>query len=67
MDALNRSVFQGDNLAFLRAIQSESIHLIATDPPFNKNRDFYRGSAGFRDKWSWEGDVAAEWVDGYPR
>ena len=62
MDALNRSVFQGDNLRLLRALGNDSIHLIATDPPFNKNRDFYRGSAGFRDKWSWEGDVAAEWV-----
>ncbi len=55
----NRSFFHGDNLLFLRAIKSESVHLIATDPPFNKDRNF--GDA-FRDRWSWQGDVRAEWA-----
>ena len=61
----NRTLCQGDNLPFLRQLPAESVHLIATDPPFNKNRDFYTadGSAGFRDKWSWEGDVQPEWID----
>ena len=36
----NRTLFHGDNLPFLRGINSESIHLIATDPPFNKNSAF---------------------------
>lgn len=37
----NRSLFHGDNLPFLRAMNSESVDLIATDPPFNKNKDFH--------------------------
>ena len=37
----NRTLFHGDNLAFLRAMNSESVDLIATDPPFNKGRDFH--------------------------
>ena len=37
----NRTLFQGDNLPFLRGINSECIDLIATDPPFNKGRDFH--------------------------
>ena len=30
----NRTLYHGDNLAFLRGLNSESVHLIATDPPF---------------------------------
>ena len=37
----NRTLFHGDNLDFLRAMNSESVDLIATDPPFNKGRDFH--------------------------
>ncbi len=61
----NRALYHGDNLPFLRALPAESIHLIAADPPFNKNRDFYRADngAGFRDKWSWDADVQPAWLD----
>ena len=59
LDLPNRSFYQGDNLPFLRGITSESIHLIATDPPFNKDRDF--GEA-FRDRWYWDRDVRDEWI-----
>ena len=65
----NRSLFHGDNLSFLRGINSNSIHLIATDPPFNKNRDFHAtpdslaSGASFQDRWSWDDDVQQEWVD----
>ena len=65
----NRTLFHGDNLPFLRGLNSESVHLIATDPPFNKGRDFHatpdslaRG-AKFQDRWSWGDDVEGEWVD----
>jgi len=60
----NRSFFAGDNLPCLRALPDESIHLIATDPPFNKSRSFYsnRTDAGFRDKWSWQDDVEDTWI-----
>ena len=37
----NRTLYHGDNLAFLRGMNSESVHLIATDPPFNKGKDFH--------------------------
>ena len=65
MTVANRSVFLGDNLPWLRALPDACIHLVATDPPFNKNRDFYRAdkASGFRDKWSWEADVEPNWID----
>ena len=65
----NRTLFHGDNLTFLRAMNSESVDLIATDPPFNKGRDFHAtpdslaAGAKFQDRWSWERDVHQEWVD----
>ena len=65
----NRTLYHGDNLDFLRGMNSETIHLIATDPPFNKNRDFHATpdslakGARFSDRWSWERDVHEEWTD----
>ncbi len=50
-------------------MNSQSVDLIATDPPFNKGRDFHAtpdslaAGAKFQDRWSWEGDVHEEWVD----
>ena len=64
-----QTLMQGDNLAFLRAINSECIDLIATDPPFNKGKDFHAtpdslaAGASFHDRWSWDNDVEQEWVD----
>ncbi len=65
----NRTLYYGDNLPFLRGMNSESFHLIATDPPFNKGKDFHAtpdslaAGAKFQDRWSWEDDVEGEWVD----
>ena len=65
----NRTLFHGDNLKILRAMNSESVDLIATDPPFNKGRDFHAtpdslaSGASFQDRWSWREDVDQEWVD----
>ncbi|MYC56539.1 MAG: site-specific DNA-methyltransferase, partial [Chloroflexi bacterium] len=65
----NRTLYHGDNLDFLRGMNSESVHLIATDPPFNKNRDFYAtpdslaAGARFKDRWRWDKDVHEEWTD----
>ena len=65
----NRTLFHGDNLNFLRTMNSESVHLIATDPPFKKDKDFHAtpdslaSGASFQDRWSWERDVHEEWVD----
>ncbi|MCY4652328.1 MAG: DNA methyltransferase [Dehalococcoidia bacterium] len=64
----NRTLYHGDNLDFLRGMNSETVHLIATDPPFNKSRDFHampdslaRG-ASFQDRWSWRDDIHDEWL-----
>ncbi len=65
----NRTLFHGDNLEFLRGMNSETVHLIATDPPFNKNRDFHATpdslakGASFKDRWSWDRDVHEDWTD----
>ncbi len=65
----NRTFFLGDNLGFLEAMNSESVDLIATDPPFNKGRDFratpdsLAAGAKFQDRWSWDQDVHRDWVD----
>ena len=64
-DSLNRTLFIGDNLPVLRGIDSESIDLIATDPPFNKGVKAFEGivTAGtdrkgkkvsYKDVWTWE-------------
>ena len=65
----NRTLYHGDNLEFLRGMNSETVHLIATDPPFNKKRDFHANpdsiasGARFTDRWSWDEDVHEEWID----
>ena len=65
----NRTIFHGDNLLFLRGINSGAVHLIATDPPFKKGRDFHAApgslahGASFKDRWSWEKDVQGDWID----
>lgn len=61
----------------MRGMNSETVDLIATDPPFNKSRDFHATpdslakGAKFQDRWSWEKDVHQEWVeqitDDYPK
>ena len=63
---LNRTLFIADNLPVLRGIDSESVDLIATDPPFNKGVKAFEGitTAGenisYKDVWTWS-DVQQEW------
>lgn len=65
----NRTLFHGDNLDFLRDMNSGTVDLIATDPPFNKGRDFHAtpdslaAGASFQDRWSWERDLHPDWMD----
>ena len=65
----NRTLFHGDNLDVMRGMNSASVDLIATDPPFKKGRDFHATpdklgrSPKFQDRWSWEKDVHTEWLD----
>ena len=72
-DGLNRTLFIADNLPMLRGLDSESVDLIATDPPFNKGFRAFEGivTAGvdrrgwkvsYKDIWTW-GDVQSEWAD----
>ncbi len=64
-----RTLYHCDNLDVLRGMNSASVDLIATDPPFNKSRDFHAtpdslaAGAKFTDRWNWERDVHEEWVD----
>ena len=64
----NRTLYHGDNLAFLRGMNSETVDLVATDPPFNKSRDFHAtpdslaAGAQFHDRWSWRDDIHDDWV-----
>ena len=65
----NRTLYQGDNLPFLQGLNSATVDLIATDPPFNKSRDFHATpnklatGARFTDRWRWDVDVQPEWID----
>ena len=65
----NRTLYRGDNLEFMRSMNSNSVHLIATDPPFNKGRDFHAtpeslaSGASFSDRWRWDEDVQPDWLD----
>ena len=69
----NRTLFIADNLPILRGLDSETVDLIATDPPFNKGVKAFEGivAAGedekgkkvsYKDVWTW-GDVQAEWAN----
>ena len=65
----NRTLFLEDNLPVLRGLDSDSIDLIATDPPFNKGVPAFKGTtkAGqnveFKDVWNWDEDVHVDWTN----
>ena len=65
----NRTLYHGDNLDFMRRMNSNSVHLIATDPPFNKGKDFHATpdslakGGKFEDRWSWDKDVHPAWKE----
>ena len=65
----NRTLYHGDNLDFMRSMNSATVDLIATDPPFNKGRDFHAtpeslaAGASFHDRWRWDEDVHPEWTE----
>ncbi len=64
----NRTLYHGDNLDFLRGMNSGTVNLIATDPPFNKGRDFHAdpdslaAGASFPDRWRWDEDIHDDWL-----
>ena len=54
---LDNTLYEMDNLIVLRGMNSETVDLIATDPPFNTKRN-RSGSAGeYEDKWVWLEDL----------
>ncbi len=57
LQAENRTLFTGDNLEVMRAINSETVDLIYLDPPFNKKYVFIIGDDegfGYKDIWGWD-------------
>ena len=62
----NRTLFLEDNLPVMRGLDSKSVDLIATDPPFNKGVPAFEGTTktgvdvDFKAVWHW-GDVQDEW------
>ena len=65
----NRTLYHGDNLEFLRGLNSKSVDLVVADPPFQKGYDFHASAdslaagAKFQDRWDWDEDVHTEWTD----
>ena len=53
---------------YLRLLNSESVDVVATDPPFNKNRKFnatpgsLSSGASFQDRWKWRDDIEGAWL-----
>ena len=49
-------LYNMDNLDVLRGMNSETVDLIATDPPFNKKRNRAASAGMYEDAWRWEDD-----------
>ena len=68
LSTANRILYVADNLRVMRGLNSESVDLIATDPPFDTKRlhnaPMGSKSAGqqFDDRWRWD-EVTDEWHD----
>ena len=75
----NRTLFESDNLPILLGMDSDTVDLVATDPPFKKDKKFQGiGEAEGQtmdDTWHWHGappgtkggekesDIHKEWLD----
>lgn len=63
----NRTIWAADNLRIMRGMNSDSVDLIVTDPPYNSNADYAApigsdaAGAHFVDRWSLE-QVDVDWV-----
>lgn len=64
----NRTLFVADNLPIMRGMNSQSVDLIATDPPFNTKRIFNAplgsrtAQQRYDDRWRWD-QVTDKWHD----
>ena len=63
MNFENRTLFHADNLDVMREMDSDTIDLIVTDPPFNKCKAFEDLNGRYEDTWSWEEDIHDDWID----
>ena len=57
------TVFHMDNLDALRGMNSETVDLIATDPPFNTGRNREAVGGKYVDQWRWGDNVHPIWLD----
>ena len=60
----DNAIYELDNLDVLRGMNSETVDLVATDPPFNTRRN-RSGTAGFYvDSWRWgdTGRLPDQWA-----
>ena len=62
-----RTLYVCDNLRVLRGLDTDSIDLVATDPPFNAKRVFNaplgsKAAGQLDDRWHWD-EVTDEWFD----
>ena len=56
----NRMLYYGDNLPALRRMNTATARLIATDPPFKKQRGFFSAAGGYDDRWTWHKDILGQ-------
>ena len=49
-------LYNMDNLDVLRGMNSGTVDLVATDPPFNKKRNRSASAGQYEDAWRWEDD-----------
>lgn len=53
---LDNTLYEMDNLLVLRGMNSETVDLIATDPPFNTKHNRSDTAGEYEDKWTWLGE-----------
>ena len=56
------TIFHMDNLDALRGMNSNTIDLIATDPPYNTGRNREGKGGKYPDQWLWDDAVHPEWM-----
>ena len=59
---MKNKIIQGDNLEIMRSLPSESVDLIATDPPYNSNGNYKNKKTEeveFTDKWCWDEEAVS--------
>ena len=54
---LDNTLYEMDNLIVLRGMNSETVDLIATDPPFNTKSNRSGTAGDYEDKWVWLKDL----------